>query len=311
MPKDDLTRIDAATFQPQLLSLAETIALKLDREGERVLRVPNYVATDLFVLIRYSQQAFAFLSYLNADERRESDIYWREQYSILGLTAVRTLIDCLYNITTILDSPLLNGRRFRCSGLKKFLLNLEEERDRYGSRPEWQKDLEFRQKLAERIAQETSVSFSEAKQAPNWKTLGGHLRESYGKDNEMQAFLRNLTLGAWSDYSALSHVSFETFIPHGLYFAKDLMPQERRFLIRENFPQLITMHLCRAAGVLACILTEVQGRCQFDSDGTAAINVRLCDIWDALSVSYEIKEFLNERYANYLADKRIRVTPTP
>lgn len=296
MAREGLTRIDAATFQPQLLALSETVALKMDREGIRRLNAPQYVAADLFILLRYAQQAFAYISFMNSDERRTEDIYWREQYSIFGLSAVRTLIDCLYTITTILEDPPRKGKTFRESGIKKFKLNLDEEKSRYAGRPEWQKHFDFRQELLNRIARETGVSFNETDTLSNWKTLGGYLRECYGKDNEFQAFLRRLTLGAWSDYSALLHASFEGLIPHGLYFARDIMRQEERYRIGDNFPQFITMHICRAAGLLLCILTEVQVRCKFDEDGSARINKRLHEIWNSLSASYEVKEFYDERY---------------
>ena len=79
------------------------------------------------------------------------------------------------------------------------------------------------------------------------------------------------------------------------YLARDIMPQEHRYKITENFPQFITMHICRAAGVLLCTLTEVQVRCKFDQDKSSRINCRLNEIWDALSLSYEVKEFLDSR----------------
>ena len=196
MPNEGLIRIDAETFQHQLLSLSETLALKMDREGVQHLNAPPYVIADLFILLRYAQQAFSFISYMNADERRKGDIYWKEQYSIFGLSAVRTLIDCLYNLTIILEDPTMNGVTFRKSGIKKFVLNLEEEESRYRGRSEWQKHFDMRHELVERVAQETGVEVNAAKTATNWKTLGRYLHDSHGKDTEFQAFLRKLTLGA-------------------------------------------------------------------------------------------------------------------
>lgn len=309
MPYDGLTRIDASTFQEQLLSLAETIALKLDREGKEHLSSPPYVAQDLFVLIRYAKHAFAFISYMNADERRNHDIYWREQYSVIGLTAIRSLIDCLYNITAILENPSINGKRFRCSGIKKFQLNLEEDERRYSDRPEWNNHITMRRQLLQAICQQTGVDLSEIRIAPTWKTLGSCLRESFGNDTPIQAFLRSLTLGAWSDYSALSHASFEGLIPHGLYFIRDVLQHERRPMVKENFLPFITMHICRAAGVLACILTEVQAHCHFDPEGTAKINQRLHEIWDALILSYEVEEFYADRYKAIMETSGIRTSP--
>ena len=282
MQNQKLVEIDAATFQPQLLSLAETLALKVDREGVSIFAVPSYVHQDLFVLLRYAKHAFGFLSYLNADERRSEDIYWREQHSILGLTAVRKIIDCLYTITRILGDLAKHGRQYRMSGLKKFMLNLEEEERKYKDRPEWEPHFEMRRQLLERVMAEVGVQSEEVATAKTLKTLGAHLREVYGKENEMETFLRSLTLGSWSDYSALAHASFEGIIPHGLYFIQDVLPHDMRPIVAENWPRFISMHLSRAAGVLLCILTEVQAKYQFDKEGTARINERLREIWNAL-----------------------------
>jgi hypothetical protein len=46
MSDDNLVRIDAATFENQLAELAETIALKIDREGSTVIAAPEYVIQD-------------------------------------------------------------------------------------------------------------------------------------------------------------------------------------------------------------------------------------------------------------------------
>jgi hypothetical protein len=46
----------------------------MTRSGSAVQITPIQVA-------RWEQQCFVCLSYMNADERREEDVYWREQYS--------------------------------------------------------------------------------------------------------------------------------------------------------------------------------------------------------------------------------------
>jgi len=47
------------------------------------------------------------------------------------------MIDCLYNITAILQDPGRNGPRFRKYGYKKLLMGLDEDQARYGGKPEW------------------------------------------------------------------------------------------------------------------------------------------------------------------------------
>src|SRR4051794_6457210 len=113
---DGLVHVDAVTFQKPLGLLAEVLAQKLNREGPKVIPAPGYVAIDLFVLTRKAMRTYDLLFYLNADERRNKDAYWRNVYSISALPLVRTMIDSLYNITTILQAPAKNGAWFRKSG---------------------------------------------------------------------------------------------------------------------------------------------------------------------------------------------------
>jgi len=95
------------------------------------------VAADLHVLVRQTMHTYDLLFYLNADERRENDCYWRNAYTIVTLPLIRNMIDCLYNITAILQNPRLNGPWFRKSAYRKMLEAFDEDQARYGGRPEW------------------------------------------------------------------------------------------------------------------------------------------------------------------------------
>ena len=61
----------------------------------------------------------------------------RPAYSVVALPLVRNMIDCLYNITAILQNPGLHGPRFRKYGYKKLLAGLDEDQTNYGGKPEW------------------------------------------------------------------------------------------------------------------------------------------------------------------------------
>lgn len=291
----NLKPIDAATFQDQLIKLSEVLTQKVKREGVGA-GVPEWVLHDLFVLMRLAQQCFVYLSYMNADERREGDVYWREQYSVLALSSIRTLIDCLYTITVIIENPVTQGRNFRLGGMKKFLLNLEEEEARYGSRPEWQQHFQDRRRLLAAMLAQTGVVEADARTAKNWPTFGRYLSDCYGNDTPLQSFFRSLTLGSWSDYSALMHASFEGLLPNMAHFVTDALPHESRPKLRVQFLPYITMHLCRAAAILVCILTEIQVRFRYDQEKTAKVDERLREVWRALIVAFEPREFYEERY---------------
>src|SRR5579864_6706830 len=130
--------IDAGKFQKQLIQLAETVAQKVKREAPSLLPgVPAFVSFDLYILTRQAMHTYDLFFYLNADERREKDCYWRPAYSVVTLPLIRNMIDCLYNITSILQDPANNGVRFRRYGYKKLLMGFDEDQARYGGRREW------------------------------------------------------------------------------------------------------------------------------------------------------------------------------
>ena len=129
--------IDASTFQKPLIELAEVLAQKLRREAPKLLSAPNYVAVDLHVLMRQAMNTYDLLFYLNADERRQTDCYWRIAYSVVTFPLIRNMIDCLYNITAILENPAVNGPWFRKSGFRKMLAALDDDESKYGGQPKW------------------------------------------------------------------------------------------------------------------------------------------------------------------------------
>jgi hypothetical protein len=70
--------------------LAEVLAQKLYREAPKVIPAPKFVALDLFVVIRKAMWTYDLLFYLNADERRKGDCYWRSAYSVTALSLIGT-----------------------------------------------------------------------------------------------------------------------------------------------------------------------------------------------------------------------------
>jgi hypothetical protein len=67
MDLDDKPRINAKAFQEPLAKLAEVMAQKVRREGAAHLRAPDFVADDMFTIIR---QATGNLSPAVLPERR-------------------------------------------------------------------------------------------------------------------------------------------------------------------------------------------------------------------------------------------------
>src|SRR5438552_3163562 len=132
--------LDASTFQRKLETLAEVHAQKLRREAPvRLGATPGYVSLDLHVLLRQMIYTYNLFFYLNADERVRSDSDYRKQYSVVILPLIRSMIDCFYNITAILQNPAVKGAEFRSSGYKAKLTALDEDVAKYAGQQEWDK----------------------------------------------------------------------------------------------------------------------------------------------------------------------------
>src|ERR1700675_976098 len=87
--KNPEVRLNASTFQKPLVDLAEVLAQKVKREVPKFLAAPPFVSVDLHVMIRQAMSTYDLLFYLNADERRETDCYWRNSYGVVILPLIR------------------------------------------------------------------------------------------------------------------------------------------------------------------------------------------------------------------------------
>jgi len=295
--------IDAATFQKPLLDLAETVALKVDREGTRFLSAPGYVSLDLFVLMRQAAITVNLLFYINADERRESDPFWTPAYTFVTAPLVRSIIDCLYNITFILQNPRVNGAAFRKSGYKKALFNLNEDEKRYGGRPEWDAYIKEKGASIDMAMRVDGLTMSDVSERTTWKTLGGYVGDAPGGVlTPHQLFLKTFTYGIWRQYSAMVHGGFEGLMDTAVFYTRDAHKPEFKDKMDEHYPMQMSLHMSRAAALLLCIITEVQAHFSFDG---ANINRRIHNVWNALMPVFEIKELYDERYAQLMRDKHI------
>ena len=299
--------LDASTFQRPLEQLAEVLAQKVKREAPKLLSAPPFVAVDLHVLVRQAIYTYNLLFYLNADERRETDCYWRNAYTIVALPLIRNMIDCLYNITAILQDPSANGPWFRKSGYKKLFSLLDEEEQRYGGQPKWDSWIKNSRDGLDFGMQADGLKRADvlAQKAP-WPTLGKYISDKQpgGRTTAHQDFLKTFAFGRWREYSAMAHGAFEGLMLVAMYYIADSMPHEERSKIDEQHPKVLALHIGRAAGVLLCIVTELQAYFHFDDEG-ARIDQRIHTMWNALMPVPEIKELYDERYAQLMKDKQI------
>jgi hypothetical protein len=296
--------LDARTFQNKLGLLATTIALKVQREAAQLGFKPAFAIADIYFLLRQAQQTYSTFFFMNADERREKDVDWRPAYSVVMLPLVRTMIDCLYNVTAILKNPGVNGHLFRASGYRLMLESLDRDALRYGGDPKWDEWIARQRQMIDFDMRANGFTEIEVRSSKAlWPTLGRYLYVSPSNTpSPHQEFLKKLTLGFWQEYSGISHATFQGLLPIAVFLAPNDLPHEDRPKIDDTFETVLSIHMPRVCAILLCILTETQAYFRFDG---ANINKRLHEIWNALILAPEIKELHDERYSNLMKEKGI------
>lgn len=296
--------INVSTFQYPLAELATTMIHKVEREGTPLLGTPAYVAVDLAVLLRSSNETYNLLCYLNADDRVERDCTFRPIYTVVTSPLVRNIIDNLYNITLILNDPMRFGREFRLSGIKKTRRNLVEDEAKYSGRPEWDSWIANSKAKLSLYMRSLGATQSEVDNAPDWRTLGKYLSQKGpgGSLSPHQQFLATFLHGPWREYSALAHGGPEAFLNVGMVYRYKEQPFEDRPKIDDSLSRLRTVHIMRAALVLLSTITELQVFFHFRD---ANIDSRLHKVWDPILVHPGAKELYDGRYAQLMKDNDI------
>lgn len=300
---DDPEVIDVSKFQKSLAELALTMALKVEREGTPFLSAPLYVAIDIGVLLRMSNETLNLLWFINADETQK--VGGRPIYLVASLPLVRTLIDNLYNITYILRNPADHGRAYRLIGIKKEQRDLHEDEVRYSGKPEWDEWIRASKSKIDLNMRGFQVTQAEVDAQAEWTTLGRYLNQKGpgGTLNDHQMFLSAFEYGPWREYSALSHGGPEALRDVGMYYRYKEQPFEDRPKIDDALERTRSLHLIRSALVLQATITELQMFFHFKD---ANIDSRIHKIWDALLQHIEARELYDERYKSQMEQKGIR-----
>lgn len=300
--KQKLLHLDAGAFQNQLGELANTLAFKVQREGPKLLPTPIFLSADAFMLIRQASHTYDLFFYLNADEKRHKEVGWKVAYGAVTLPLIRCMIDCLYNITAMLDNPD-RAFTFRLSGYKKALDALDADERRYGGNADWDGYIAKRRNYLDTMLRHDGFKMSDVQAAKMWPTLSAYLRvKKATAPTPHQDFLKKLTYGFWQEYSAMAHGTYDGLMPTAVFYAPKEVPHEERPQIDEAYERMIFTHISRMAAILLCMLTEVQAYFKFDG---ANINPRLHNVWNVLRRVPEIKELHDARYKKLMKQKGI------
>lgn len=298
-------RVNFENIQGPLKCLAETIAQKMYREVPNLIAAPAYLGPTLFTMIRQAMYTYDLLFYLHADERRENDCHWKPAYTFSSAPLVRSLIDCLFNTTLILEDPSANIAVYCKSGFKKEFKDLNEDKARYGDREEWKPYFENKKSKLSLALRQYGFAEAEVRASKPWPTLGGYLSEK-GPGNSMtphQVFLKTFTYGMWREYSAMAHGGFEGLLDSVSFYTRDAIPRDQHARMDEIYERLMSLHMGRVAIIMLCVVTEVQAYFRFTD---ANINARIFRLWDRLIPLFEAKEIYDERYRQLMIDRGIR-----
>jgi hypothetical protein len=294
--------LDATKFQNQLGELATTIAYKVQREGIAV--IDRMATEDIYVLLRQAQRTYDLFFYLNADEHRKGPS-WRAYYTFVALPLVRSMIDCLYNVTAMLEDPRSKPAEFRKSGYKMALLALEEDERKYGKNPDpsWAEWFQKRRQNLEFGMRRDGFKLGDVMAQDRWPTLGAYLRPKKNIQlTDHQLFLKSLTYGYWREYSEYSHGTFQGLMQIAMSYLEHDVPPEERPGLEEKSLRAIFGHMARASAILLCILTELQAYFKFEG---ARINERVHNVWSALTPAPEVKDLFDSRYAQLMQRRGI------
>ena len=164
--------------------MTETIGYKLEREGMAMI-TPSYVAFDIFAMVRQVLKTYELFFYINADVR-QSDPSWHIGYPAALLPVLRTMIDCLYNVTTILEDPSVNGAYFRASGYRQILASIAEDQKTYGGSQERDAHIAERREAVNYDMRAFGFTAAQVAASPYWLTLSRYLRQN--RRRRMRAF---------------------------------------------------------------------------------------------------------------------------
>jgi hypothetical protein len=289
--------VDAGTFAQQIANLAETMRIKVEREGPSILSVAN-LTMDIGVILGQLIWTYKLLLWINADDTRHGITGYREPYTFVSLPLVRTIIDGFYNCTALLDDPS-RSRAFRISGFFRLRQALREDEERYGNDPAWQEDFRKRRYVLRKSLEMDHLTDADLDDKKNkWLLLGEYLSQQ--PDTTHRQLLRRISLGFWREYSSISHASYDGLVHLFPFIARDRLPHEMRTPELDDYRlRHFSMHFARAAVLLLCLTTEIQHYFKFEG---ANIDRRLREIWTAMLSIYEVRELFDFRYGAILRE---------
>ncbi len=202
--------LDAGTFSQPIADLAVALTNLVEREGPRKIPVTTAVA-DISMILRQVTATYNAIRWVNADTTRFGNIGYKGSYTFVTLPLVRTIIDGFYNATALMDDPS-RARSYRISGIYWMRRALRLDEAKYKNDPAWQPDLAQRRSMISDIMRHENITNTDLNDKKNgWPLLSVYLRQN-PKNARHRKLMRQVTQYFWSEYSAVSHVSFDALV---------------------------------------------------------------------------------------------------
>jgi hypothetical protein len=183
-------------------------------------------------------------------------------------------------------------------------MGLDEDQARYGGKLEWDEWIAKGRGEIDWDLRNNRLTASDVLAEQEWPTLGRYVKspQAGGIFTPHQQFLQALVYGPWREYSAMAHGASEGLLRTAVFYVTDSLPHEERPALDDGHLRLLGSHLAQAAGILLCIVTELQAHFHFDG---ASIDERIHKMWNALMPTFAVKELYSERYEQLMKDKGI------
>lgn len=298
-------RSEMVNAEPYCLPLVE-LSRRLTLHLERAAGPPNtnedpayYIAR----ILRHSSATYHLLLWINAEDTRFGAIGYYPIFSSVSLPLIRTMIDCFYNATLLLNYPDWL-KRYKISSYYRIKKTIERSESSNSNK----EDIEVthsltRQKeaLAHAMQKDGINEQDLGNKAKKWPLLSEYVNSATGKDEKYRNLLNMFMRGAWDEYSSISHASYSAYLDSFLSdtIAKDCITDEQR---REETGERwlngqITWHIGRAASTLLSLITEIQAAFDFE---IPKIDEQLLSIWTSMLGLDEPKELYSFRYREIL-----------
>ncbi len=282
-PLPDFPKLPWATFGPQLSTVLEATANKLDREWPSQWSTLGGANALLELLARSTNNTFHSVLVLSSDNPQHP---LRVEDALSVPPLARTMIDVLFTTVYLFDDLPARTSQYYKGGWREKWEEHERYQAAYESNSDWTQWLTGHKKLLAMSAQLYGVSSAEQanpKTLPYWPTPGQMLRDKSLKGRRHD-YLVYLNDWFYKHLSSESHLS----LPGLTMRTAALLRNDDRDLRDQHLDKQRSDQVLTSSLVALAFASEVQIECKFD------LADRLKYIWTVVSSHFDMARELYE-----------------